>query len=114
GYARCAGQCRGSHHDASWRRTGIFAVIDQTPVVVVTGAASGIGGAVATLMSEAGWVVGGIDLVPADTDVACVADVADADAVATAVARIASELGAPRALVTSAGYYERRPFSEID
>jgi len=85
-------------------------------VAIITGAARGIGAAIATRLAASGTAVGVIDLNEADTAatvdaitaaggsaVGVGADVSDADAVAAAVDRIASELGAPTILVNNAG-----------
>lgn len=83
-------------------------------VAVVTGAASGIGAAVAAELASRGWRVGGLDLVssPAcDTSVAL--DVTDAAAVRKAVASIADELGAISAAVSVAGHYAMAPVTDI-
>lgn len=74
--------------------------------VIVTGAASGLGQAVAAHLADQGARVAGIDLNPFDppkggTAVAC--DVSDAEAVDAAVAQIAQELGDVRGLVCCAG-----------
>jgi 2-hydroxycyclohexanecarboxyl-CoA dehydrogenase len=75
-------------------------------VVVVTGAASGIGAATAALFSERGWRTAGVDLRPSRTDLSLTCDVSDAAAVRSAIDAVASQLGAIDALVTAAGYYE--------
>jgi NAD(P)-dependent dehydrogenase (short-subunit alcohol dehydrogenase family) len=83
---------------------------------VVTGAARGIGAAVAKRLARDGLAVGVIDLSEEDcastveairdggkSAVAVGADVADEAAVTAAVARVAAELGPPTVLVNNAG-----------
>ncbi|MCA1188246.1 MULTISPECIES: 3-oxoacyl-ACP reductase FabG [unclassified Saccharopolyspora] len=83
---------------------------------IVTGAARGIGAATAKRLAQDGFAVAVIDLdeqACADTvsaiesaggkALAVGADVSDADQVAAAVDRVATELGAPTALVNNAG-----------
>ena len=82
-------------------------------VAVVTGAASGIGAAVAARLGAAGWLVAGLDRNPSDTPLALRVDVADSAEVAAAVARAEAELGPVEALVTAAGHYQMMPFEEI-
>jgi 3-oxoacyl-[acyl-carrier protein] reductase len=85
-------------------------------VAVVTGAARGIGAAVATRLAQDGFAVAVLDLdesVCAGTVEAITAkggralavgvDVANAEAVAAAVERVATEFGAPSVLVNNAG-----------
>ncbi len=88
----------------------------QDRVAIVTGGARGIGSAVARRLARDGCAVAVVDLaedacaatVQAVTSaggraIAVGADVADADAVASAVARVADELGPPTVLVNNAG-----------
>jgi 2-hydroxycyclohexanecarboxyl-CoA dehydrogenase len=76
------------------------------PVVLVTGAASGIGAACVDLFAANGWTTAGLDLRESAADAPFVADVSDRAAVADAVARLVAEHGTVDALVTAAGYYE--------
>lgn len=85
------------------------------PVAVVTGAARGLGAAVAAALREAGRRVAGLDLRPSTgLDLGIEVDVTDAAAVASAVARVEQELGPVDELVTAAGIYEMAPVEEID
>ena len=89
---------------------------DQTRIAIVTGAARGIGAAIARRLSDDGFAVAVLDLdEPACRRVvdeieasggralAVGADVADEQAVDAAVDRVARELGAPTVLVNNAG-----------
>lgn len=92
---------------------------------IVTGAAHGIGLGVARRLSADGYAVGLIDIDPEgcraaaaglgpDARAAAVAaDVANPDAVADAVTRITSELGAPTILVNNAGFARDVPFADM-
>ena len=82
-------------------------------IALVTGAASGIGAAVAARLAGRGWKVAGLDLRESETDLPLVADVADGGAVLEAADRAARELGPVSLLVTVAGHYEMLPVSEI-
>jgi len=82
-------------------------------VALVTGAASGIGAAVAARLSGSGWRVAGLDLRPSGTDLSLTADVTDGAAVGEAAARASRELGPVSLLVTVAGYYEMVPVSDV-
>ena len=82
-------------------------------VAMVTGAASGIGAAVADTLRQAGWKVAGIDLGPSDTDFSSTTDVTDVEAVNRAVALAEDALGPITALVSAAGYYEANDIDEI-
>jgi 2-hydroxycyclohexanecarboxyl-CoA dehydrogenase len=86
----------------------------QPGVAFVTGAASGIGAAIAGLLADRGWRVAGLDLDRSGTELALQADVSDREAVRTAADRIANELGPPDLLVTAAGVYEMAPVADID
>ena len=85
------------------------------PVALVTGAARGLGAAVAGALRDRGRRVAGLDLRASDgVDLALEVDVTDAAAVAAAVDRVERELGPVRELVTAAGIYEMAPVEEID
>jgi 3-oxoacyl-[acyl-carrier protein] reductase len=90
----------------------------QTPqrTAIVTGAARGIGAATARRLAADGLAVAALDLEEASAKdtvsaiesaggraLAVGADVADADQVRAAVARVADELGAPTVLINNAG-----------
>ncbi|WP_328625784.1 SDR family oxidoreductase [Streptomyces sp. NBC_00353] len=93
---------------------------------IVTGAARGIGAAVARRLAHDGLAVGVIDLDEADcagtveairsdggSAVAVAADVADEAAVTAAVARVTTELGPPTVLVNNAGVGPRADLVEM-
>lgn len=82
-------------------------------VAVVSGAASGIGAAVAAELSDRGWRVAGLDLVPSGWDLGLVVDMAEAEDVARAVRRVEEGLGPVSAVVSAAGHYAMVPVEEI-
>ena len=82
-------------------------------VAIVTGAASGIGAAVAARLAARRWKVAGLDLRESETDLPLTADVTDAAGVRDAAQRAERELGPVSLLVTVAGYYEMVPVSDI-
>jgi 3-oxoacyl-[acyl-carrier protein] reductase len=88
--------------------------VTHSRVAIVTGAARGIGAAVAQRLAQDGFAVGVVDLadctgtVEAITDkggqaIGISADVTDTAAVQAAVERVAKELGPPTVLVNNAG-----------
>jgi NAD(P)-dependent dehydrogenase (short-subunit alcohol dehydrogenase family) len=96
----------------------------MTPHVLVTGAASGIGAAVAALLAADGWTVTGVDLREAPLRASLdglatpamplVADLAEPDAAERVVRRAWESVGPLDALVNAAGIYPARPFLELD
>ena len=95
-----------------------------TPVAVVTGAARGIGAAIATELASQGWSVAvadldvsaaertaaGLPLVDGAVGVGIGIDVADTASTRAAIERVETELGAIDALVNNAGIDVIRPF----
>jgi 3-oxoacyl-[acyl-carrier protein] reductase len=72
-------------------------------VALVTGAASGIGAAVATRLTDGGATVASFDLSPADGYLSVTGDVSRSEDVNAAVAKVEQELGRIDVLVNSAG-----------
>jgi NAD(P)-dependent dehydrogenase (short-subunit alcohol dehydrogenase family) len=89
--------------------------VSDQPVALVTGGASGIGAAVVDALTGRGFTVGCLDLAGSapGAEHTVVVDVSDAVAVRDAVAQIRDRLGPISAVVTSAGYYEMAPISDI-
>jgi 2-hydroxycyclohexanecarboxyl-CoA dehydrogenase len=88
---------------------------EERRVAVVSGAASGLGAAVARALTATGWQVAGLDLRPSrETALGVEVDVTDAEGVGAAVDRVERELGPVAALVTAAGVYEMFPVEDVD
>jgi 2-hydroxycyclohexanecarboxyl-CoA dehydrogenase len=84
-------------------------------VALVSGAASGIGAAVAARLAADSWTVASLDLAPANgVALSLQGDVSDRDVVDAAVRRVVDELGFVELLVTAAGVHERVEFAAID
>ena len=83
-------------------------------IAVVTGAASGIGAAIADRLAAGGADVWRLDRSVTDGDRMLALDVTDAAAIDTAVGRIVAESGRIDLLVNSAGVYGLQPWGEID
>ncbi len=80
----------------------------STPTVLVTGAAGGIGGAVATRFLEGGWRVAAVDIHPLDSSATMLgirADLLDVAQCREAVAQAAAWAGRLDAVVNAAGLW---------
>lgn len=85
----------------------------QRPVVVVTGASSGIGAAIASDLSQRGYIIAGLDLVHAGWDLSFEVDVADPTAMMNAIRAVEKKLGPISGAVSAAGHYETVPVEDI-
>lgn len=82
-------------------------------LAVVTGAASGIGAAIAAELTDRGWRVAGLDLQPSGWHAAYTVDVSDADDVARVLRAVHAEHGPIDAVVTAAGHYEMADVTDL-
>ena len=85
----------------------------STKVALVTGAASGIGAAIATRFKQNEWQVASIDKNKSNTDLSIEADVSDFKSVSDAVLKIEKELGPIEAAISNAGHYEMKSITEV-
>jgi NAD(P)-dependent dehydrogenase (short-subunit alcohol dehydrogenase family) len=87
-------------------------------VVVVTGAASGMGKACALRFQQDGWTVIGVDVAPipiaGERLVALEADVTSAEGLKVALGSLQPELGPINAVVNAAGIYPTSNLSSLD
>jgi 2-hydroxycyclohexanecarboxyl-CoA dehydrogenase len=85
----------------------------RPPVLLVTGAASGIGAAVRQVFLDRGWSVAGLDLRGDEAAGIAAVDVSDPESVEAAVAAVADRYGPIDGVVTAAGHYEMVPVTDI-
>lgn len=95
----------------------------EDQIAIITGAAAGIGHAIATHLAERGARIVGVDISPALADaledlpgaghLALSADISDQAAAADAVERATRDVGAPHILVNSAGIGRFGPGEEV-
>jgi 2-hydroxycyclohexanecarboxyl-CoA dehydrogenase len=83
-------------------------------VAVVTGSDSALGGAIAGRLQREGFLVGGLDKGSGAGDLALAVDLTDRAKTASAVGRVARELGPVAVLVTVPTYHDAAPFGEMD
>lgn len=92
-------------------------------IAVITGAAAGIGHAIATHLAERGARIAGVDIaptleealdgLPGEGHLAVRANIADAAEASAAVSRVVADLGTPRILVSSAGIGRFAPGEDV-
>lgn len=82
-------------------------------LVVVTGAASGIGAAIAIHFQNNGWRVAGLDLNKSDTDYFFQVDVSDKAQIQLAVSKIENEIAPISVAISNAGHYEMKKITEV-
>lgn len=83
-------------------------------VAVVTGAAGGMGRAIARRLSGSGMRVAGLDREKTDVcDLSFTVDMTSAADVQETILQVEAELGSITALVSAAGHYESIPFTDV-
>lgn len=110
--------------DPSWRRAfgHARAMTAATPTAIVTGAAQGIGAAIASRLAGDGYTLALVDRDPVVHDVAAAlgpghhaatVDLVDVEATRSTVLAIVEQLGGCWALVNNAGVFLKAPLDEI-
>lgn len=85
----------------------------DSPVAMITGAASGIGRATGQLLQSAGWTVVGLDLHPSPFEHTKIVNVAHRAAFTEAVDAVEADVGSVELLVTAAGYDQEVAFADL-
>lgn len=82
-------------------------------LVLITGAASGIGAAIATHFQKNGWQVAGLDLKKSNTEYFFEVDVSDFNSFKSAVDKIETGISPISAAISNAGHYEMKKITEV-
>lgn len=86
------------------------------PIVIVTGAAGGLGRGICQVLAAEGWRVLGVDLNAAEVDGVerlWICDLTDFSAVRAMLDEMLAAFGPPRGLVNNAGFYRYTPFYDL-